>query len=227
MAPHPLSHVQGVIFDVDGTLVDSNGAHALSWQEALRAGGFELPLRKIRPLIGMGGDKLLPELTGLSESSEEGRRLTDLRKRIFREKHRANLRPFLGARELVQRLRDDHVRMVVASSASAEEIGPLLEIAHVADLIPDRVSPKKGETASKPDPDLMELALKRLGLKPAVVRMIGDTPYDIEAARRAGIQTLAFRCGGSSDEDLRDALAIFDGPTDLIAAMSRPATSAA
>jgi len=211
---------RAVIFDVDGTLVDSNDAHARAWQDVLKEYGIERAFTDIRRLIGMGGDKLLPALTGISSESEVGTRIVARRGRRFRDAYLAGLRPFPEVRPLLARLVGDGFRLGVASSAKKDELDSLLEIAGVGDLIARQTSADDVE-ASKPDPDALHAALAKLRLSPEAAAMVGDTPYDVEAAARAGVSMIAFRSGGWTDADLAGARAIYDGPSDLLARYAR------
>jgi phosphoglycolate phosphatase-like HAD superfamily hydrolase len=205
-----------VIFDVDGTLIDSNGAHAESWARALREHGVPVDACRVRPLIGMGGDKLLPAVAQMSEDSPEGQAVARRKKAIFAELL-PGLEPTRGGRPLVEFLRAQHANLVIATSADEREMHVLLRRAGVDDLFPQRTS-KDDAAQSKPDPDIVQAALARSGSSPAEAVMIGDTPYDIEAATRAGLPTIALRCGGYwTDADLRNALAIVDNPAALLA----------
>lgn len=206
--------IRGVIFDVDGTLVDSNDEHAKAWVESLAEFGFEIRFDEVRRLIGMGGDKILPKLTGVEEDTDEGARMTARRAELFKLKYRPQLKAFDGSKELLALLREKGKRLVVASSARGDELKHLLKIAGATEYIEDATSSSDAEN-SKPDPDIVKAALDSLKLSPAEVVMIGDTPYDIEAARKAGIHTIAFRCGGWPDTGLEGAVAIYDGPADL------------
>jgi HAD superfamily hydrolase (TIGR01509 family) len=208
--------VRGVIIDVDGTLINSNDAHARAWVDALAEVDIHVTFADVRRLIGMGGDNLLPAIAGLQEDSKLGRHVSARRSEIFKQRHLPKLHAFPKTRELLLRMRDAGLRLSVASSAKQEELSSLLELAKVRDLIEGATSSTDAEN-SKPDPDIVQAALVKLGLGPAQVIMIGDTPYDIEAASKAGISTIAFRSGGRSDSDLAGALAIYDGPADLLA----------
>lgn len=208
--------MRAVILDVDGTLVDSNDAHARAWVDALAEHGHRVAFADVRRLIGMGGDKLLPKVTGLSDESPEGRRISERRSAIFIERYLPALRPTPGARALLERMRRDGLTLVVASSAKADELGPLLEIAGAKHLIEETTSSDDAER-SKPDPDIVRAALEKTGCPPGDVLMLGDTPYDVEAATRAGVGTIALRCGGWTDDRLRGAVAIYDDPADLLA----------
>lgn len=207
--------ISGVILDIDGTLLNSNDAHARAWVDALAEAGIEASFTEVRRLIGMGGDNLLPAVANLDAASRLGQQISQRRAEIFRQQHLPSLRPFPKARELLLRMRGAGLALAVASSAKKEELAPFLQIAKIADLIEDTTSSSDAQN-SKPDPDIVRAALAKLALRAPHVLMIGDTPYDIEAASQAGIRTIAFRSGGRSDRDLAGAIAIYDGPADLL-----------
>ncbi|HEX4403741.1 MAG TPA: HAD family hydrolase [Polyangia bacterium] len=216
-----------MIFDVDGTLVDSNDAHAVAWAEALREFDIRRAPSQIRPLIGMGGDKLLPQIAGLSVDSDRGQQLTKRRAALFRERYLPHVHAFAGVRALFERLLDDGLQLAIASSGETEEVDAMLGIAGIADLELARASAEEVRS-SKPDPDAIEVALARLRGRHGVrkqVLMVGDTPYDIEAARRAGLGAIAFRCGGRSDTELAAARLIVDGPAELLRRYTDPAST--
>lgn len=205
-----------VLLDVDGTLIASNAAHAEAWTQALREHGLTVDIGRIRPLIGMGADKLLPAVAGVSENSTLGQAM-GLRKKAIFETFLPDLQPTPGARPLLEYLLERGTQLVIATSADDREMEALLQRAGVDDLLPQRAS-KDDASESKPDPDIVHAALTRSSARPESAVMIGDTPYDIEAARRAGIRAIALRCGGHwSDADLRDAVAILDHPAALLA----------
>lgn len=208
--------IKGIIFDVDGTLVNSNDAHADSWAEVFSEAGYDVPFDAVRPLIGMGGDKLLPKTIGVESDSEEGKRLSAKRWKLFKSKYVPALKPLPGARALAQRIRNDGLATVIATSAQRDELHVLLKAAEVADLMEEEATSGDAEN-SKPDPDIVEAAVKKSGLKPGELIMIGDTPYDVEAALRANVSIIAFRSGGWLDSKLAGASAIYDGPADLLA----------
>lgn len=208
--------IRGVLLDIDGTLIDSNDAHARTWVETFAAFGYELPYQRVRRLIGMGGDHLLPEAIGVADDSPLGKRISGQRRQLFKRRELPQIAAFPGVRELLERMRAAGLRLVVASSAGGDELEPLLERSGVRDLIEASTSSGDAEQ-SKPDPDIVGAALGRIGLPPEQVLMLGDTPYDIEAARRAGVGCVALRCGGWPDADLHGALALYDDPRDLLA----------
>ena len=206
--------VRALLLDVDGTLLDSNDAHAQSWVDIFQRHGFAIPFDRVRPLIGEGGDKLLPQLTGIDAGSPAGKALSDERRALFLEKYLPALRPTRGARTLVETLKARGVRVVIATSSNEKELGPLLHQAGVADLIQRTTTSDDG--ASKPDADIVRAALEQAKVAAEEAMMVGDTPYDIEAARRAGVRAIALRCGGWwSDAALGGAVAIYDHPADL------------
>jgi HAD superfamily hydrolase (TIGR01509 family) len=204
-----------VILDVDGTLVDSNDAHARAWVEAFAADGITVAFEPVRRAIGMGGDKLMPAVAGIDEESPKGKRISKRRGEIFKERYLPALRAFPGVRELVERFSSDGFTLAVASSAQQDELTPVLKIAGVNDLIPTTTSSDDAEN-SKPDPDIVQAALKRMGCDPASAVMLGDTPYDVEAALRAGIRIVGLECGGWGRADLRGASEVYAGPAELL-----------
>ena len=204
-----------VLLDIDGTLVDSNDAHAAAWSDAFATRGRHHAAETIRPLIGKGGDKLLQELAGLDHESGEGKAISDARAEIFRNRYLPTLKPRPGASAFVEWLLKSQLRVVVATSAKEEEVKALLTICGAQALV-EEASTSDDAERSKPDPDILIAALRTSGAPPERAVMIGDTPYDIEAARRAGVATIAFRCGGWDDDALRGAIAIYDDPKDLL-----------
>ena len=212
----PTYSYQAVILDLDGTLIDSNAAHVHAWVDALREHGHEVTEERIRPLVGMGGDNLLPAAVGIEKESDEGKKISDRRSEIFKTRYVSRIRPFPGVRALLERMRKDGLRLAIASSSPADELEKGLEIAGVADLVEESTAASDAGK-SKPDPDVVRAALDRLALSAEEVVMLGDTPYDIQAAGKVGVGVIAFRCGGFKDEDLEGALAIYDGPWDLLA----------
>jgi HAD superfamily hydrolase (TIGR01509 family) len=210
-----MAHDRGVILDVDGTLIDSNDAHARAWVEAGDALGYDIAYDEVRALIGMGGDRVTPLVAGVEEDSPEGQALAHRRGEIFRARYLRRLAPFPRVRDLLQRLRDDGFILAVASSASEEDLGALLDQAGVADLIATATSSADAEE-SKPEPDIVEAAISRAGLPRERLVMVGDTPYDVEAARRARVAIVAVRCGGWGDADLEGAVAVAEDPAELL-----------
>lgn len=210
--------VRGVLLDVDGTLLLSNDAHAEAWSEALREAGRDVPASRVRDLVGMGGDKVLAVL-GLEEGTDEADRIVREKKRRFAERLGA-LRPAPGARALLERLLADGCTLVVATSAEEDELRGLLRQAEVDDLIEEHTTASDVER-SKPDPDIVAAAAEQSGLPLDRLVMLGDTPYDVEAALRAGVRVVAVRCGGWDDASLAGAAAVYDHPEHLLRELDR------
>ncbi len=207
---------RAVILDVDGTLIDSNDAHAQAWVDVGRELGYPVQYVIVRTLIGMGGDRVLPRVTGLDDDSPEAEQVRQRRGEIFRRAYLPELQPFPHTRELLERMRAQGLKLVVASSANREDLDALLGRAGVRDLVQDATSSSDID-ASKPAPDAVQAALQAAGCAPDEAIMIGDTPYDIQAAQRAGVPIIALRCGGWADRDLQGAAAIYADPADLLA----------
>lgn len=207
--------ISGVILDIDGTLIDSNDAHARAWEIALKEHGYTVPFDRIRALIGLGADHLLPAACGVKKDDPEGEALVRLHRQIFQERFLESLRPFPGARALLEEFRARGMKLAAASSSTASDLRAALEQARLDDLLDTTIS--ADDTArSKPNPDLIQTALAALKLAERDVIMVGDTPYDIEAAQAAGIDIVAFTCGGWDVAALKGAVEIYTGPHDLL-----------
>ncbi len=210
---------KAVIFDIDGTLLDSVDLHAQAWQEAFRHFGHEISFDEIRSQIGKGGDQLMPVFLSEREIKEIGKELQDYRGRLFKEKYLSKVKPFPGVRELFEKVKASGQQVALASSAKGDELKDFERIANIEDLVEVETSSADAKK-SKPHPDIFEAALDRLGdqvtAKEAIV--VGDSPHDAEAAKRAGLRTVGVRCGGFPEAALREAgcIAIYDGPEDLL-----------
>ena len=214
MSPR-LARLRGVLLDVDGTLLDSNGAHAASWAAVLVDAGYNIRPEHVRPLVGMGGDKVVPILTGFEHDSPRGKELSQRKKTLFEQKYLPDLKATRGARQLLEQMLAEGLVLVIATSAGEDEMRGLLRQAGVDDLIHGATSSGDVET-SKPDPDVIGAALRKGRLSADEAVMIGDTPYDIAAAAKAGVPTIALRCGGWWDDlALGGAVAIYSDPADL------------
>ncbi len=210
--------LKAVIFDVDGTLVDSVDAHAKAWTEALEKAGVDCDFAAVRHQIGKGGDQLLKEFLSDEEIERQGGKLEEARKEIFTKNYLDGVQGFPKVRELFQRLIADKKRVVLASSAAGEELAAYKEKVGITDLVQDETS-KDDAKKSKPHPDIFEAAMAKLnGVKPAEVFVIGDSPWDAIAGERAGLQTIGFLSGGFAEQELREAgcVAIYNGPADLL-----------
>lgn len=217
---------KGFIFDVDGTLIDSNDAHAHAWQHALLEARLAIGFEPIRRLIGKGSDKLLAELTGIDVRSPRGQQLSARKTELFKSHYLPRLKPFAQAAELLRYLKRGGARLAVATSASPAELDDLLALLR-ADQVFDVKVTAEDAGASKPDPDSISRAVRNLGLKPAQCVMVGDTPYDAGAARRASVAFIGLRCGGWRDKELQPAIAVYSGPAELLSALQKKAESEA
>jgi HAD superfamily hydrolase (TIGR01509 family) len=215
---------EAVIFDIDGTLLDSVDLHAQAWQEAFRHFGHEIPFEKIRSQIGKGGDQLMPVFLNEQELKQLGKALEEYRARLFKQKYLPKVKPFPGVRELFLKVKAHRQKVALASSARGDELNQYERIAHIEDLVEVETSSADAER-SKPHPDIFEAALQRLGkdrlgknVRPEDAIVVGDSPHDAEGAKRAGLRTVGVRCGGFADRALWEAgcIAIYDGPQDLL-----------
>lgn len=207
-----------VIFDIDGTLVDSVDLHAQAWKESFRHFGYDFDLGEIRHQIGKGSDKLIPHFLSPKEVSHIGDELDHFRSKLWKSKYLRKVKPFPKVRELFERILKDGKRIVLASSAKGDELETYKEIAGIADLVDEQTSSDDVKN-SKPDPDIVHAAMQKLGgADPQQVIMVGDTPYDVEAARKAGVATIAVLCGGFPEMELHGAgaVAIYHDPADLL-----------
>jgi HAD superfamily hydrolase (TIGR01509 family) len=212
--------MKGILLDIDGTLIDSNDAHARAWAKTLEEARLPSDYGVIRSKIGEGGDRLLPQVTGISAESEQGKELTERRGQIFRREFLPKISAFPHARELLLLFRDRGLRFAAATSGGRTDAQALLTQAGLGDILTELVTADDAE-ATKPDPSILEAALRKLKLSPGEALMIGDTPYDMEAARRAGVSAIAFTCGGWSREALNGAAEIYSGPAELLANAGR------
>lgn len=205
-----------VLLDVDGTLVDSNDAHAHAWAEALADAGLDVPYARVRRLIGMGGDVLIETVGGPARGTRANRKLGERRGDIFRERWLPRVKPLNKTRELILQLGRAGYHYAIASAAKDDELRPLLELADIADLCPLQTSSDDVEH-SKPEPDIVEAALARVPAERHRTVMFGDTEYDIRACRAANVAIIGTTTGGWPAEALAGAVAVYDGPADLLA----------
>jgi HAD superfamily hydrolase (TIGR01549 family) len=225
----PFFSVLAFIFDIDGTLVDSNELHVKSWDRAFRRFGKEFPREKLRAQIGKGSDQYLPEFLTPDEIKRFGKELDDYRSNLFRKEYLPKVRSFPKVRELFQRIRDDNKHIVLASSGKKADTKYYIDFLRIDDLIDGYVSGDDADN-SKPAPDIFAASLKKFGeISSADALTVGDTRFDIEAAGKAGLKTIAFLCGGTSESVLREggAVVIYRDPADFLAHYDQLTTHAA
>jgi HAD superfamily hydrolase (TIGR01509 family) len=214
--------LEAVVFDVDGTLIDSVDVHAQAWVDAFAEFGREVRFGDVRRQIGKGGDQLMPAFLSQAEIDRFGEELEERRGALLRECYLHRIKPFPAVRELFQRVIADGKAIALASSAKEDELEEYKKIANIVDLIDAETSSDDAEK-SKPHPDIFCAALAKLHVaQPGQVIVIGDTPYDAEAAAKAGLRTVGLLCGGWSEDELKRAgcVAVFKDPADLLARYS-------
>lgn len=210
---------QAVIFDVDGTLIDSVDLHAKAWQDAFGEYGRDIAFDDIRSQIGKGGDQLMPVFLSKADIEAFGAELEERRGAILQERYLPKVEAFPGVRALFERLQADGIRIALATSAKEDELETYKDVADIEDLVDEQTSSDDAES-SKPHPDIFLAALEKLGNPdPEDVIVVGDTPYDAEAASEAGLRTIGLLCGGFPEDSLWDAgcIAVYRDPADLLA----------
>lgn len=216
-----MTRITALLFDIDGTLVDSNDFHARAWREVFSEAGHDFPLDIIHDQIGKGGDNLVPSLLpDLPEDEQE--RISGAHGPRYRERYMGRVRPFPRARDLLVRAKQEGFAVALATSANPEELQHYLELLDAKELV-DVTTDKGDVETTKPAPDIFAAAARKAGAAPDQALAIGDTPYDALAAKRAGIGTIALLSGGFREEDLRaaGALAVYRDDADLLAQWDR------
>ncbi len=211
--------IKAMIFDVDGTLVDSVAIHAKAWQEAFEEFGHTISFEDLRGQIGKGGDELMPVFLSEDEINTKGKDLKARRSDILTEKYLPQIKAFPQVRALFERLRADGITLALASSAKSDEVETYKKRADIADLVDVETSSDDAER-SKPHGDIFQAALDRLdGVAPDHAIVVGDTPYDAQAAAKVGLRTIGVLSGGFPERDLRAAgcFAIYRDPADMLA----------
>lgn len=212
MIPNPAA----VLFDIDGTLIDSNYLHVAAWSQAFEEAGVPVDDWQIHRRIGMDSSQLLDELLG-NRVAELGERVSDLNSGNF-ERMSSSLRAFDGARELVRRAASAGLVVVLATSAPESELKRLRAVLDIEESVAT-VTSSEDVGMAKPAPDLVQVALRKAGVAADRAIMVGDSVWDVEAAARAGVASIALRTGGTSAAELLQAgaLAVYDDPRDLLA----------
>jgi HAD superfamily hydrolase (TIGR01549 family) len=210
--------MRAVIFDIDGTLLDSVDLHSRAWVEAFRHFGVETQEAEVRRQIGKGGDQLMPVFLPQERIAREGKAIESYRSDLFKRDYLDKVRPFPAVVPLFRRIREAGLTIALASSGKKDEVAHYQEILGIADLV-DVVTSSDDAERSKPHPDIFEAAIGKLeGIPTDAMIVIGDTPYDAEAARKAGLATIGVLCGGFPEADLSGAgcIAIYRDPQDLL-----------
>lgn len=210
--------MRAVIFDIDGTLLDSVDLHARAWVEAFAHFGVTTDFADVRRQIGKGGDELMPVFLSEERVARDGETIEAYRSDLFKRRYLSEVRPFPGVRPLFEHIRAAGLTIALASSGKRSEVEHYTEILQIGDLV-DVATSSDDADRSKPHPDIFEAALEKLDGAPRdAIIVIGDTPYDAEAAAKAGLRTVGLLCGGFPEADLRSAgcVAIYRDPEDLL-----------
>lgn len=212
-----MTRLTTLLFDIDGTLVDSNDFHVSAWQRVFRDAGHDFPREMIHAHVGKGGDNLVPSLLPDLDEAEQ-QRLADGHGPLYRGEYMGQVKPFPGARDLLRKAHDGGFAVALATSANRAELNHYVELLGARDLI-DITTDKDDVDSTKPSPDIFAAAAGKAGAEPDEALAIGDTPYDVLAAKRAGIGTIALLSGGFAEEDLRaaGAIAVYRDAADLLA----------
>jgi HAD superfamily hydrolase (TIGR01549 family) len=210
--------LRAFIFDIDGTLVDSNELHVQSWDRAFRHFGKTFPIEALRDQIGKGSDQYIPQFLTADEIKRFGKQLDDYRSEIFRKEYLPKVRPFPKVRELFERIKGDRKRIVLASSGKQKDTEYYVDLLKIDHLIEGYVSGDEADR-SKPEPDIFIACLDKFKLARKESIVIGDTRFDIEAAARAGLRSIGVTCGGTDANILRaaGATAVYKDPADILA----------
>lgn len=216
-----------VLFDVDGTLIDSNGLHVEAWHQAFAASGYQVDRAQIAGLIGMGGDLLVPAVLPGADPAEQ-QRIADRHGTIYKARYLHDAKPFPGAHDLVARAHAAGLKVVLASSSDEEEVDSYIDRLCIRPFVVTRTSNSEVET-SKPAPDIFATALAKAGVAAERAFAVGDSPYDAESAGKCGVRTIGLLSGGFSADRLEGAgvVALFEDVADLLSQFDRsPLTDA-
>jgi HAD superfamily hydrolase (TIGR01509 family) len=209
--------LKAVIFDIDGTLVDSVESHARAWQQAFEKYGKKVPVEEVRKQIGKGSDQLLPSFFSAEELERFGKEMEDFRKDLFKREFLPNIRPFPRVRELLLRIHGNECKIAFASSGSRDDMNHYKRLLNVEDLV-EEGSSGDDVSRSKPHPDIFTEALRSLGnMQPHEALAVGDTPYDAIAAGKIHLRTVGIT-GYWSEHELRESgcIEVFKSPADLL-----------
>jgi HAD superfamily hydrolase (TIGR01509 family) len=211
--------MKAILFDLDGTLVDSNDRHVDAWNAVFRAAGHRFTRQQLHDLIGKGADNLVPSLLpGIAH--EESARLEQAHGPIFKSRYLSSVKPFPGAHDLLLHCHRAGLKVVLATSASSEERDHYVDLLAIREIVDDSTTADDVEH-TKPRPDIFQSALRKAGVTASEAVVVGDTPYDIAAARSAGLAAVAVRSGGFADRQLIGAIAIYDGVAAILADFDR------
>jgi HAD superfamily hydrolase (TIGR01509 family) len=215
---HRETMIEAVVFDLDGTIVDSNDFHVEAWNRAFEHFGKQFPMAKLREHIGKGSDQYLPEFLSPKELETIGKDIDEYRSKLFRNEYLPRVQPFPKVRELFERIRADGKGIALATSSHADDVKTYTKKAQIDDLVDYQVTADDAGQ-SKPAPDVFEASLGKLKVSADRAVSVGDTRFDIEAGKKIGLRTIALLCGGAADEQIlrkAGAIAVYNDPADLL-----------
>ncbi|SDE98484.1 HAD family hydrolase [Terriglobus roseus] len=209
--------LKAVLCDLDGTLLDSNAFHAEAWQRSLQEFGYTVSFEDVVKQIGKGGEYLLECFVPKSELPSIEKDINAFRKRLFHREYIDRIVPFADARRLLERMRQEGLRIAVATSSAKDDLEAFKTLLKIHDLVEEDTTADDADKP-KPEPDIFQAALTMLKLQPSEAIALGDTPWDVEAARKAGMDTIAVQSGGWTHEELKDAgaVAVYVDVADLL-----------
>lgn len=206
-----------LLTDIDGTLVDSNPLHAEAWRRTFEHFGIEIGMDEAWRVIGKGSDQVIPTFVPEADRERLEEPIKEFRKQIFHRDYMSRMVAFSQARELLQRVRASGMKIVLATSSDKEDLPTFAKIVGMEDLI-DKASTSSDAKASKPEGDIFEAALKKIGMNADQAIALGDTPWDAQAAAKVDVKTIGLTCGGWKRSDLLDAgcIEVWQDPADLL-----------
>jgi HAD superfamily hydrolase (TIGR01509 family) len=209
--------LKAVLLDIDGTLLDSNSFHAESWARTLQHFGYDVTFEAVVKQIGMGGEYILPKFVPEDKLRSQKEEINAFRKSLFHREYIDRIVPFLDARRLLERMREQNLRIAIATSSEKYDLEIFKTLLKIHDLIEEDATADDAENA-KPEPDIFQTALNFLGVQPVEALALGDTPWDVKAAAKAGVKTVAVESGGWKEEQLREAgaIAVYADVADIV-----------
>jgi HAD superfamily hydrolase (TIGR01509 family) len=210
--------LETVIFDLDGTIIDSNDFHVEAWNRAFQHFGKHFPVDALRAQIGKGSDQYLPEFLSPDELREIGEKIDEYRSALFRKEYLPRVKPFPKVRQLLERIKADDKRIALATSSKKDDVKICTRVARIDDLFDCEITADDVDK-SKPAPDVFQTALDALGVGASAAIAVGDTRFDVEAAKRINLGTIGLLCGRAADEETFrkvGAIAVYKDPADLL-----------
>jgi len=210
--------IRAVIFDLDGTIIDSNDFHVEAWNQAFQHFGKHFPIVALRAQIGKGSDQYLPVFLTPEELQEIGKQIDEYRSELFRKEYLPRVKPFPKVRELFERIKADGKRIALATSSKKDDVKTYTKVARIDGLVDCEITADDADR-SKPAPDVFQAALDALDVSASAAIAVGDTVFDVEAAERIGLKTIGLLCGRAAEEETLQkagAIAVYKDPTHLL-----------